>query len=88
MGEIGKITKAKTQALISKKWPLFPICIPSYKRWDRKDNKTLTKIIESCGPMVQARTYVFVRKDFLGQKDEIIEKIKVFLGELLKSVEA
>lgn len=63
MGEIGKITKAKTQTLISKKWPLFPICIPSYKRWDRKDNKTLTKIIESCGPMVQAKTYVFVRKE-------------------------
>ena len=32
--------------------------------------------------------YVFVKKNFLGQKDEIIKKIKVFLGEMLKSVDA
>jgi hypothetical protein len=30
--------------------------------------------------------YVFVKNDYLGQKDEIISKIKGFLAELLKSV--
>ena len=63
MGEKGNITKAKTKALLAKHWPLFPICVPSYKRWDRRDNKTLTEIIEGCGPEVQAKTYVFVRKE-------------------------
>ena len=25
---------------------VFPICIPSWKRWDRKDNKTMAKLID------------------------------------------
>lgn len=57
------ITKRRTQKLLAARWPLFPICIPSYKRWDRKENKTITTIIEKCGPEAQAKTYVFVRAE-------------------------
>lgn len=42
---------------------LFPICIPSYKRWDRKENKTITHIIEQSGEDIRSNTYVFVRKE-------------------------
>lgn len=42
---------------------LFPIAIPSYLRWDRKDNKTMSKIIEKCGREVQEKTYLFVRQE-------------------------
>ena len=42
---------------------LFPICIPSYKRWDRKDNKTMAKIIEQSDAEVQEKTILFVRQE-------------------------
>lgn len=42
---------------------LCPICIPSYKRFDRKANKTITRIIEASDSEVQNNTYVFVRKE-------------------------
>lgn len=42
---------------------LCPVCIPSYKRFDRKENKTLTRIIEGCDREIQDNTYVFVRKE-------------------------
>lgn len=41
----------------------IPICIPSYKRWDRKDNKTLDVISKFCSESMRDRTYVFVRKE-------------------------
>lgn len=41
----------------------IPICIPSWKRWDRKDNKTMTIIDEICSEQIKSRTYLFVRKD-------------------------
>jgi hypothetical protein len=42
---------------------LFPICIPSYKRWEKKENKTLTNIISNCDEQIRNNTYVFVRKE-------------------------
>ncbi len=42
---------------------LFPICIPSYKRWDRKDNTTMAKIIEDSDEEVRDKTYLFVREE-------------------------
>ena len=57
------IDKAKMERILSKRWNMFPVCIPSYKRWERKDNKTLTAIIEKCDKDIQASTYVFVREE-------------------------
>ena len=42
---------------------LYPICIPSYKRWERNKNKTITRIIENCDEEIQRNTYVFVREE-------------------------
>lgn len=55
--------KRQTQKLLARKWGIFPVCIPSYKRWDRKENKTITKIIESCDEEIQRNTHVFVRAE-------------------------
>ena len=41
---------------------IFPICIPSYKRWDINENKTLSKIIINCDDEIKENTYVFVRE--------------------------
>lgn len=57
------IEKANMQKLLGMKWKAFPVCIPSYKRWDRKENKTLTRIIENCDEEIKANTYIFVRKE-------------------------
>ena len=57
------IEKKQIQDLLSRKWGIFPICIPSYKRWDRKENKTITNIIEHCDQGIQENTYVFVRAE-------------------------
>lgn len=57
------IEKAEIQKLLARNWGLFPICIPSYKRWDRKENKTITCIIENCDDDIQKNTYVFVRAE-------------------------
>ena len=56
-------TKKDMQMLLEKADTIYPICIPSYKRWDRKQNKTLTRIIEQCDEEIQRNTYVFVRKE-------------------------
>jgi len=50
-------------ALLKSAKLLFPICIPSYKRWDRKDNKTMAKIIEQSDAEVRDKTYLFVREE-------------------------
>lgn len=42
---------------------VFPICIPSYKRWDRKENKTMAKIIEQSDAEIQDNTWLFVREE-------------------------
>lgn len=42
---------------------ICPVCIPSYKRHDRKQNKTIVKVIENCDKQIQENTYVFVRKE-------------------------
>ena len=57
------IDKQKINRILSKRWNVFPICIPSYKRWERKANKTITSIIEKCDIDIQENTYVFVRKE-------------------------
>ncbi len=50
------------RALLNAK-EIFPICIPSYKRWKPNDNKTLSKIIANCDEAIRKNTYVFVRKE-------------------------
>lgn len=57
------IEKGQIQKLLARKWGVFPVCIPSYKRWDRKENKTITAIIEKCDREIQENTYVFVRAE-------------------------
>lgn len=42
---------------------VFPICIPSWKRWDRKDNKTMAKLIEESDDEIKDKTILFVRRD-------------------------
>lgn len=42
---------------------LFPICIPSYKRWKRKDNTTVAKIVERSDDEIREKTILFVRGD-------------------------
>lgn len=49
--------------LLGRARELFPICIPSYKRWDRRDNTTMAKIIEKCDEEIQDATYLFVRSE-------------------------
>lgn len=53
------INRSQIERLMANKYPIFPICIPSYKRWDRKANTTLSKIIENCDEEIQRNTYVF-----------------------------
>ena len=57
------IEKPQMEKLLARRWGAFPICIPSYKRWDRKENKTITGIIEKCDAELQANTHVFVRAE-------------------------
>lgn len=57
------IEKEIIQKLLARKWDIFPVCIPSYKRWDRKSNKTIVNIIENCDEEIQKSTYVFVRME-------------------------
>lgn len=55
-------TKEQMRWLLDNTNAICPICIPSYKRYDRKENKTLTRIIEGADKELQENTYVFVRK--------------------------
>lgn len=57
------IEKQDTLKLLQKRWKPFPVCIPSYRRWERKENKTLVGIIEKCDEDIRRNTYVFVRKE-------------------------
>ena len=57
------VTRVHVKEMLAAARDLCPICIPSYKRWDRKENKTLTKIIEAADAEVQSNTYVFVRAE-------------------------
>lgn len=54
-------TKEKYEELLNRAETLFPICIPSYKRWQRDRNMTLTRIIERSDPEIRHKTFVFVR---------------------------
>ena len=56
------ITKQEMEYLLSTANGIGPICIPSYKRWAEKDNKTL-EIIKTCDDDIKASTFVFVRPD-------------------------
>lgn len=56
-------TRAQMHWLLDNAKDVCPICIPSYKRWERKENKTLTRIIEPAGEEIRRNTYVFVRKE-------------------------
>lgn len=42
---------------------IFPICIPSWKRYNPKDNPTLSKLIGKCDSDIKENTYLFVRSD-------------------------
>lgn len=61
---------------------LFPICIPSYKRWQKEDNKTLTKIIANCDEEIRKNTYVFVRKEQADNYRESFSELGVNIVEL------
>ena len=41
----------------------IPICILSWKRWERSENKTMTIIDEYCSEQMQERTFLFVRAE-------------------------
>ena len=56
---------------------LFPICIPSYLRWKRKDNTTMSKIIEDSDKDIQNNTYLFVRKEQYEQYKKEYPKTKI-----------
>lgn len=60
MSEIS-ILRGHTEQLLAHPWEAFPICIPSYKRWDRDANRTLTKVIEPCSDDLKNNVFVFVR---------------------------
>lgn len=49
--------------LLERAKELWPICIPSYKRWDRKENTTMSKIIEECDEEIKRNTWLFVRAE-------------------------
>lgn len=55
--------RSHIEKLMENRFQIFPICIPSYKRWDRGANTTISKIIENCDAEIQANTYVFVRAE-------------------------
>ena len=57
------ISKQQMERLLQQRWTIFPIMIPSYKRWDRRENTTMTRIIELCSEEVQQNTYLFVRHE-------------------------
>lgn len=57
------IEKQDTLRLLGRRWKPLPVCIPSYNRWDRKENKTITGVIEKCDTDIQRNAYVFVRKE-------------------------
>lgn len=56
------ITKQTMEYLLDTATGLGPICIPSYKRWNVNDNKTL-QLIKQCDSDIQQSTFVFVRQD-------------------------
>lgn len=56
---------------------ICPVCIPSYKRWDRDKNKTITKIIEKCDEEIQRNTYVFVRKEQASAYSENFKSVNI-----------
>lgn len=60
------VTKQMMEYLLESANGLGPICIPSYKRWDTKDNTTLS-LIKQCDQDIQASTFVFVRQEQLKQ---------------------
>ena len=57
----------------------FPICIPSYNRWDRNENKTITKIIEKLPEELQKNTYVFVRKQQKEKYDASFKTVNIIV---------
>lgn len=63
--------------LLSEASTLFPICIPSYKRWDRRDNKTMARLIEQSDEEIQSSTYLFVRKEQERQYRDNFPKTKI-----------
>lgn len=58
-------SKADMRALLAGARDVPPICIPSYKRWDRDENKSMVKIIEPCDEEILRNTYMFVRAEQL-----------------------
>lgn len=56
------VSKQTMEYLLESANGLGPICIPSYKRWDVRENKTL-QIIKQCDKDIQQSTFVFVRQE-------------------------
>jgi len=71
------VVKSQVAEMLERADKLFPICIPSYKRWDRKENKTLTRLIEKCDKAVQDNTYVFVREEQYGLYRESFPSVNI-----------
>ena len=71
------ITKDEMLRLQKMKWDVMPICIPSYMRYERKSNKTLTSLIEKCDEEIQKNTYVFVRREQAEQYKESFPSVNI-----------
>lgn len=56
------VDKRMMEYLLNSANGLGPICIPSYKRWNVEDNKTL-QLIKQCDKDIQQSTFVFVRQN-------------------------
>lgn len=70
-------TVEKMDWLLKEASEICPICIPSYKRHDRKKNKTIVKIIEKCDKQIQENTYVFVRKEQVEQYNNSFPTVNI-----------
>lgn len=55
----------------------IPICCPSYKRWSRRENKTMTIIDECCSDDMRERTYLFVRREQYDRYAENFPRLKI-----------
>ena len=49
---------------------VFPIFIPSFKRWEHKDSITLSKLFKDCSEELKNKVYVFVRQEQLSKYEQ------------------
>lgn len=53
----------------------LPICVPSYHRFDLKENKTLRLLLESCDEKILGNTFIFVRKEEYDKYKKLTNKV-------------